>query len=34
MLMDSLVALQQFSGSHQSCEGVQDVGDVNVVSIV
>ena len=34
MLMDSLVALQQFSGSHQSCEGVQDVGDVSVVSIV
>ncbi len=34
MFMNSLVVLQEFSGSHQRCEGAQDVGDVNLVSIV
>lgn len=27
MFMNSLVTLWGFSGSHQSCEGVQDAGD-------
>jgi len=28
--MNSLIDLQEFPDSHQSCEGDQDVGDVNV----
>lgn len=34
MFMNSLVVLREFSGSHQGCEGAQDVDDVNMVSIV